>query len=259
MKREGPTPGTRRRTQRARHLRYTVGAALLITALVPAHDAQAQAASPRLVMPNPRGEAVRMVADSFSGALGQTGRIDIYRDPAATGARPVVLFANAGGPQLRTMTGYADWARLVAARGFTGVLYNGPGFDPARAPGENVRIAVAQMDSVVATLNRRADRHGIEAGNLVVWAGSSQTTAGTPFSLEGNRAVRGYVLYYGSGTVRQPRLDVPVFIARAGLDASSLNAALDSLAQRLVTAGVPITLVTHPRVRTGSMCSTTMP
>ncbi|MGH7467955.1 MAG: hypothetical protein ACRENP_08215 [Longimicrobiales bacterium] len=99
---------------------------------------------------------------------------------------------------------------------------------------------------MVATLNRLADRHGIEAGNLVVWAGSSQTTAGTPFSLEGNRAVRGYVLYYGTGAVGQPRLDVPVFIARAGLDASALNAALDSLAHRLVTAGVPVTMVTHP-------------
>jgi hypothetical protein len=127
-----------------------------------------------------------------------------------------------------------------------GVLYEGAGFDPARAPAENVRLAVAQMDSVVAALNRRADRYGIETGNLVVWAGSSQTQAGTPFSLEGNRAVRGYVLYYGTGAVAEPRLDVPVFIARAGLDNLQLNAALDSLTLRLVNAGVPVTLASHP-------------
>jgi hypothetical protein len=219
---------------------------LVMAAFAPASDAYGQGSGPRLVMPNPNGAAVRVVADSFTGALGRMGRIDIYRDPSATGARPVVLFANSGGAQVRTMAGYNDWARLVATRGFVGVLYDGAGSDPARAPAENARIAVAQMDSAVAALNRRADRHGIEAGNLVVWAGSGQTTAGTPFSLEGNRAVRGYVLYYGVGAVTEPRLDVPVFLARAGLDNSQLNAALDSLAFRLVNAGVPVTLVSHP-------------
>jgi acetyl esterase/lipase len=221
-------------------------AALVLVSLAPTRNASAQAASPRLVMPIPGGEAIQVVADTFAGALGQPGRIDVFRDPAATGPRPVVLFANAGGPGLRTMTGYTDWARLVATRGFIGVLYDGPGFEPARPLAENVRIAVAQMDSVAATLQRHADRHGIEAGNLVVWAGSSQTSAGTPFSLEGDRAVRGYVLYYGFGAIREPRLDVPVFIARAGLDSPQLNAMLDSLTQRLVGAGVPVTLVTHP-------------
>ncbi|MGH7469695.1 MAG: alpha/beta hydrolase [Longimicrobiales bacterium] len=222
----------------------TIALALLVC--TQARAAHAQGSGPRLVMPNPGGAAMRVAADSFTGALGQTGRIDIYRDPAVSGPRPVVLFANASGTQARTMAGYNDWARLVATRGFIGVLYDGPGFDPARAPAEYRRIVVAQMDSVMAALNRRADRHGIEIGNLVVWAGSAQTGAGTPFSLEGNRAVRGYVLYYGLGTVGEPRLDVPVFIVRAGLDNSQLNAAIDSLALRLVNTGVPVTLVTHP-------------
>jgi len=186
------------------------------------------------------------VADTFTGALGQHGAIDIYRDPRATGRLPVALFANAGGANLRTFAGYVDWARLVATRGFVGVLYDGPGFDPARPMAENARIAVAQMDSVAAMLGRHAQRYEIEPGNLVVWAGSSQTSAGTPFALEGNRQVRGYVLYYGTGGVVTPRLDVPVFIARAGLDAPQLNTMLDSLADRLVAAGVSVTLVTHP-------------
>src|SRR5262245_49764519 len=94
-------------------------APLLLFALVLARDARAQQATgPRLVAPVPGGAAVRVAADSFSGALGQRARIDVYRDPSVRGARPVVLFANAGGPQVRMMAGYNDWARLVATRGF---------------------------------------------------------------------------------------------------------------------------------------------
>jgi tetratricopeptide (TPR) repeat protein len=80
----------------------------------------------------------------------------------------------------------------------------------------------------------------------VLWAGSGQTTTGTPFALEGGReVVRGYVLYYGAGAVQAPRIDVPVFVVRAGLDVPALNRSLDSLTQKLTNAGVPLTVVNY--------------
>ena len=160
---------------------------------------------------------------------------------------PVVVFANGTNADFNTWRGYVDWARLVTSRGMAAVLYQGPTFDMQRTPDENVRTSVADLDSVVAVLSRASESLKVDASNLVIWAGSGQTSTGTPFALTGSRpGVRGYVLYYGSGSADDPRLDVPALIVRAGLDSPELNRGLDSLAQRLTLAGTPVTLISHP-------------
>jgi dienelactone hydrolase len=161
-----------------------------------------------------------------------------------------VFKKNGGGPALREWRGYIEWARLVTSRGLAGVLYEGPTLDPSRSRADNIATSIADLDSVLVTLGRRGAALRVDGDEVVVWAGSAQTYTGTPVALDGARSgIRGYVLYYGAGATSNPRLDVPVFIARAGLDSPGLNRGLDSLSAQLIDAGVPVTVVNYPSGR----------
>ena len=200
-----------------------------------------------LVVPVPPESRVTVAADSFVSSSGVRRQLDVYRAADARGTPPVVIFANGSGPALRTAQGYVEWARLVTGRGLAAVLYEGPAITAGASMAELIRESVADLDSVVATLARRSAALRVDASNVVIWAGSGQTSTGTPFALSGARPnVRGYVLYYGAGAVQTPRADVPVFVGRAGLDAPALNRSLDSLTHQLTLAGVPLTVVNYP-------------
>lgn len=202
----------------------------------------AQPAQPGLVVPAPPADSVEVRADSFATATGSHRRMDVYRPRDAAGALPVVVFVNAVTPQLREWRGYVEWARLVTRRGLAGVLYESGG--PA-SPDD--------LAALLAALGARGAALGVDGSNVVLWAASANGAVGTPAALGAvGGPVRGYVLYYGVGEPGpSPRLDVPVLIARAGLDAPQLNRGLDALAARLVGAGVPLTLVNHAGGRHG--------
>jgi dienelactone hydrolase len=207
----------------------------------------AQDVGPPLVVPTPAPAQVSVHSDSFVPTTGPRRGLRVYRPIGSQGRLPVVVFANGTNADFNTWRGYVGWARLVTSRGMAGVLYQGPTFDTQRSFAENIQTSIADLDSVVAVLRRRGEALGVDASNLVVWAGSGQTSTGTPFALTGSRTgVRGYVLYYGGGSAPEPRVDVPVLLVRAGLDSPELNRGLDSLAQRLTLAGAAVTLVTHP-------------
>lgn len=227
-------------------MRWTkVVTVVVLTALSPL-AANAQGSGPGLVVPVPPLAQVSIVSDSFRVADGTWRGFEMQRAVGAHGALPVVIFANGAGPGLRQMRSYRDWARLVTTRGMAGVLYDGATFGTQEALPDYLRRSVGYLDSLTATLDRRSDALGIDASNIIIWAGSAQTMTGTAFALGGHRRVSGYVLYYGSGEVREPTTTVPVFIARAGLDSPGLNAALDSLTRQLMRAGVPVTVVNYP-------------
>jgi dienelactone hydrolase len=219
----------------------------MLGSLVP-RPVQAQGAG--LVVPVPAPERVAVAADSFTNSAGLRRQFDVYRPAGTMASLPVVVFANAGGPALRQWRSYVDWARLVTSRDLAGVLYEGPGYDPARSLADNLSKSIADLDSVLGALRHRGSTLRVDGARVVIWAGSSQTFTGTPVSLDGSRdAIKGYVLYYGAGTTADPRLDVPVFIARAGLDSPGLNRGLDSLSAQLIEAGVPVTVVNYPSGR----------
>ena len=202
---------------------------------------------PGLVVPVPSNDQVSVRADSFTTSTGTRRRFDVYRPVPNAAPMPVAIFANGNGPQMREWNSYQGWAKLVTARGMAGVLYEGPTFDPSKTPAENVATSRADLDSVLARLIARSGALGIDGNNVVIWAGSAQTFTGTPVALTGNRpSIKGYVLYYGAGPAPEPRIDVPVLVARAGLDAPQLNRGLDSLVTHLSNAGVPLTLITYP-------------
>lgn len=206
----------------------------------------AQANQPSLVVPVPPVSAVTVKVDSFVAADGRRQALSVTRGAQATGRVPVVIFANAAGTFVRGFRAYQEWGRLVTTRGFAGVLYDAPALDVSRPPGEITRLGVATLDSVLHRLQRGEAEYGIDTRQVILWAGSSQTQVGTPFSLEGDRPVAGYVLYYGSGHANAPRADVPVLMVRAGQDHPALNGSMDSLAVRLTQAGVPLTILHHP-------------
>lgn len=230
--------------------RFTLLAAGLVGVI--ASEGSAQGSGPGLVVPTPPAAAVSVQVDSFVGVDGSRRQFDVYRPHSATGPLPALVFVNVVGPDMRGWRGYIEWARLATSRGFAAVHYDGPRYDPAVAAPVNAARAQGTLDSVLATLGRHGVSLGVDGTSIVLWAGSANTSAGTPVALTGNRpAIRGYILYYGSGTAPDPRIDVPVFIARAGLDNPALNRNLDSLANRLVQAGVPLTLVNYPAGRHG--------
>ncbi len=209
--------------------------------------AATQGSGPGLVVPVPAESQVNVAVDSFTTPTGARRAMQVVVPKVRQStAIPVVVFANNSGPGLMQTRGYQEWARLVSSRNLAGLLYEGAGFDQQMSMEANKATAVAYLDSVVAALRRRRTVHGVDPDKLVVWAGSGMTWSGTPFALSGNRQVNGYVLYYGAGSVQQPRADVPVLMVRAGLDNPSLNASLDSLARQLTDVGSPVTVVSHP-------------
>ena len=218
-----------------------VAYALILTPALPAQETG-------LVVPVPPLSAVTTTDATFHAPDRSSRGFEITRPIGASSALPLVIFVNAGGPELRLARGYREWARLVTTRGMASVLYDGPVTDAFPSIDEHLRTSLAYLDSLVAALQRGAESFGIDPSTIVIWAGSSQTRAGTPFALDRDRPLRvaGYVLFYGSGELTQPRSDVPVFVARAGLDSPSLNAVLDSLTSRLMRAGAPVTIVTYP-------------
>lgn len=200
-----------------------------------------------LVVPVPSASSIRVQSDSFVGPDGARHRFDVYRSASASGRLPAVVFVNVVGPSMREWKSYVDWAMLVTKRNLTGVLYDGPTYNQTLSASQNQQTAEAFADSLMSALRHRGERYHVDGGNVVLWAGSANTSAGTPLALAGARhGIRGYVLYYGAGVVGSPRLDVPVFIARAGLDAPGLNRELDSLTSRLMSVGVAVTLVNYP-------------
>jgi hypothetical protein len=214
---------------------------------LPTRTARAQVTGPGLVVPVPAAARVSVRADSFTPSTGQRRVFRVYRPAGVRGRLPLVVFANSGDADFNTWQGYVDWARLTTTRGMAAVLYPGPSYDPQRPFIDHVFKSMADLDSVIAVLTRDGQALGVDATNLVIWAGSSQTSTGTPFALLGSRpGIRGYVLYYGTGFADQPRTDVPVLVVRAGLDSPQLNRGLDSLTERLTRAGAPITVVSHP-------------
>jgi hypothetical protein len=130
-------------------------AALVLACIVfacMASSAQAQLIGRGLALPVPSADGIVVAADSFSSTSGERRQFDVYRARGARGPVPVVVFANGGGPELRRWRSYVEWAQLVTARGFAGVLYGGPVLNPQRPIAEHVQRSVADLDSLLLTV-----------------------------------------------------------------------------------------------------------
>ena len=161
---------------------------------------------------------------------------------APTGRPPVVVFVNGvDGAEipLRRWGIYRSWARLVAVSGMAAVLHD------ARAPN-----ALEDLDSLLTYLRAHSARLGIDADNVAIWACSANLRTGSRYAFDAAHPwVRCGVFYYGAIDTSAYRPDLPLLVARAGLDNPFLNASLDEFIRRTVSRNGALTLINLPNGR----------
>ena len=179
----------------------------------------------------------------FLRARDRALRFDLYK-PAPAAAKPanplpVVVFANGvGGPEtsLRNWAIYRSWGRLVATIGMAAVTHD-----------SRPETAVADIDSLVGYLRANAGTLGIDPENIAIWACSANVQSGSRYALNwSHRWVKAAVFYYGYVDTTQTRLDLPILVARAGLDGSWINVPLNRFIERSVEWNASVTVLNLP-------------
>jgi len=171
-------------------------------------------------------------------------KLDVYY-PAdfREGARlPAVVFINGVGDQpdnhLKNWPVYRSWARLMAASGWIAVTFD------ARGPFDKSGIDIADL---FRFLRSDGARLGVDADRIAAWVCSGNVVSGLPFLMDGaDPGVKGAVVYYGDAKDVRIRTDLPIYYARAGKDNPGLNARIDALWARAVSAGAPWIMVNAP-------------
>src|SRR5688572_28459698 len=164
-------------------------------------------------------------------ADGRTTRFDLYR-PAGSEIVPIVITCNVGNGDMRRWPGYIGWGEATAAAGMASVHYVSAGPN-----------AVAGFDALLDALRARAGELRLDPSRVVVWGGSSNVALALPVAMDARRKeIRASVIYYGDAQVSEIRTDLPLFLARAGLDGPALNARIDALIDRAMKANAPWTI-----------------
>jgi hypothetical protein len=188
-------------------------------------------AQERFVYPKPAPDRITVRRDIvFSGDL----KFDLYR-PAGTDVVPVVIFANVGSSAYTTWPFYTGWGETVAGAGLGGVVYQ------ATTEG-----ALPQFDALMTALRSRAAELHIDPQRVIVWSASSNVPIGLRIAMDTERQyIRGAVVEYGAAEVPEIRRDVPVLFVRAGLDTPQLNAMIDPMLARVLSANAPWTIINY--------------
>ncbi|MES2305658.1 MAG: hypothetical protein V4558_09125 [Gemmatimonadota bacterium] len=162
---------------------------------------------------------------------------DLYQSRRRQGAQPVFIVFNVIGRGFKDDPLNSGWARLAAAEGFAGIVYQVP--DESRA--------VASFDALLAHLRRNAIRLGIQSDSIVVWAGSTNARIALPTAEDASRTtIRALLLYYGAGSSPSWRRDLPVLVVRAGLDQPLLQRLQIAMIDSMISRNLPVTLINHP-------------
>ena len=171
-------------------------------------------------------------------------KLDLYYPSGAKpGAKsPAVVFINGVGDRpgdsLKDWGIYKSWGRLVAASGWIGVTFEARG--PNDQSARDIRDAFAFLRKEGASL-------GIDADRIAAWVCSGNVTSGLAVLMNDvDPGVRGAVVYYGTSNVEKLRADLPVYFVRAGRDNPRLNAGIDELWKKAISAGAPWTMVNAP-------------
>lgn len=186
--------------------------------------------------------------------------------------RPAVVFIHGGAlpPNLLTKPKewgvYASYGQLLAASGFVGVTFNHRyyGWD-------YLDEAQTDVDDLIAYIRNNADSLGIDKEKIFVWGFSAGGIFLNSALRDAPAYIRGIVAYYPILDLRPMRKDIPaavpdetlkafsplyhlsvkgktvapIFVARAGLDDSVLNGAVDSFAAEAKSKNVKLTLSNH--------------
>jgi hypothetical protein len=191
--------------------------------------------------------------------------MDAY-SPVGDGLKPAVVivmgYPDVGVPlvfgcQFREMGWVVSWARLLAASGMVGVVYE-------------TRNPAADADAVLACVRKNAAGLGIDATRLGVWACSGHVPVALSMLMDGN--LQCGVLSYGfmldldgatavANAAAQFRFanasagrrvedlpaQTPLLIVRAGLDQfAGLNDSIGRFVADALRCNLPVTVVNHP-------------
>jgi acetyl esterase/lipase len=178
----------------------------------------------------------------YARAGGRSLRLDVYR-PAGSKPRervPAVLLVHGstGDPSPKDWGIYVGWGQLLAASGLAGIPFNHRGL-----PGD-IRAALA-------TVRRRSAELGIDGSRVCVASFSGGVAAGLAAALADDR-MRCALAFYGAPDPTRLEPDsLPTFIAKAGLDSSFINGAIDNYLARAKALGADVRLVVHRRAGHG--------
>lgn len=183
---------------------------------------------------------------------------------------PTVVFIHGDAPvkNLKDAGQYKSLGELVASEGFIGVTFN----HSTLSNGNSVEEISREVNSLFNHIYDNAETYRIDKNQVVIWAMS----AGTPFSLHyalqnPQENIKGIVIYYGLADltseskvigvdisnenianycpsklpVEKIDTNIPVFIARAGLDHPVINKSLDSFINRALRNNMQIDLYNH--------------
>jgi len=180
--------------------------------------------------PLPGESAVQIRRDiAYSGPLA----FDLYLPAKRERPVPVVIMVNGiGADWMRSHVQYTGWARAVTARGLAGITMD-------------TREATVDDDvkALLAYLKSHATELGVDASHVALWSCSANVRRGLPLVQTLGPEVRSGVVYYGTGEVKNFRLDRPVLFVRAGLDNPGLNRAIDALVMQAMRDNAPVELL----------------
>lgn len=198
-------------------------------------------------------------------------KMDVYTPAGISGSTPLpgVLFIH-GGPIRQNMQplpkdwgGFISYGQLMAASGLIGVTFNHRFY--GKAFWEQAR------DDVVAAVDyvrEQASTLGLDPERLCLWVFSG----GGPFISfalrDQPKYVKSLVIYYALlelsksapkalGESLTPAaylepgtsFEIPIFIARAGLDRRNINQSIDTFIKKALAANVPLEVAEHPQGR----------
>jgi len=141
---------------------------------------------------------------------------------------PVLIFVSAG--DFRKADNYLNWAKFVAARGITGVLYQ-----------STREQADKNLDQLLEFLSGNSAKYFIDAQQFALYAASGIVHTGLPFANKDPR-IKTALIFYGVADIAEFRIDLPVLMVRSGLDNNGLNKNLDTLVFRAMQANAPYTV-----------------
>lgn len=230
----------------AKVLARMASCALVVCAMTPIALGQ-DPLTDKVVLELPSMEEVAIDPDLvYKEVDGQQLTFDLYRPKGARAEDrfPLVFFVNGVGDRelpLKHWGPYRSWAKLCAASGMAAVLHNAREGQTA----EDLADAVTQV-------REQAPKLGIDPDNICIWASSANLQTGFPYATDvSNTFVKCAVFYYGALDSTRVRHDLPVLVARAGLDMPWQNVTVDAYVARSLVLNAPLTLLNLPNGRHG--------
>lgn len=189
--------------------------------------------------PPPQGSVETVLGTAYRTVPALNLQFDVYR-PASARRAPVVVFLNGiGVKDLKRWPIYQDWARAVTERGLAGITMD-----------SRVESVAEDFHALITYLHAHEDELRVDSANVLLWACSANVTAAIPIAMDAvNRELRAAVFYYGSGEVKEFRLDLPVLYVRVGTDDAVQNRAIDATVARAFAANAPFTVLNLPSAR----------